>query len=279
MRGEHCRGATRPTRPTGPSPRARGALGVAELVDVQPGTIPACAGSTVWSHSDNTAAGDHPRVRGEHGTRGAQHVTAAWTIPACAGSTRRPPRSARGQGDHPRVRGEHGILAGALLLAVGPSPRARGARGGGPCAGARVGTIPACAGSTPAPSTTGSSSRDHPRVRGEHESGGGAGGAQAGPSPRARGAPLTSALRPVDRGTIPACAGSTLIAGLDLSGGGDHPRVRGEHSPTRIQGRGLLGPSPRARGAPDGALRRVVGRGTIPACAGSTLRCRAGPRS
>ena len=56
---------------------------------------------------------------------------------------------------------------------------------------------------------------------------------------------------------------------------GDHPRVRGEHAPSRSALMSLLGSSPRARGA---HLRGTIGideEGIIPACAGSTHHVRA----
>src|SRR5690606_7121515 len=51
----------------------------------------------------------------------------------------------------------------------------------------------------------------------------------------------------------------------------DHPRVRGEHSIVAVATSSSGGPSPRARGAPPHRPRPQDRRGTIPACAGSTL--------
>src|SRR4051812_34765365 len=91
-----------------------------------------------------------------------------------------------------------------------------------------------------------------------------------GPSPRARGARAQDVRGVPDRGTIPACEGSTTNRLRTPPGSRDHPRVRGEH----VVGLGDLlvfaGPSPRARGAPVIPGVELVVVGTIPACAGST---------
>ncbi len=155
---------------------------------------------------------DHPRVCEEHSSKlstympgqgpsphaqGALQVlhelgAGEGTIPACARST--PPCSTprRCPWDHPRVRGEHYPIQQAPPKLLGPSPRARGARGfmrppphgaGTIPAGAgstnphRVvgheerndpGTIPACARSTPPNCRRTCRARDHPRMREEH---------------------------------------------------------------------------------------------------------------
>ena len=100
---------------------------------------------------------------------------------------------------------------------------------------------------------------------------------EKGSSPHARGA-----RRHVDavvdaEGIIPACAGSTRLAG-DVAGEvGDHPRMRGEHASPTSRRQRTRGSSPHARGARrSGAGYEGMG-GIIPACAGSTppwRRCR-----
>ncbi len=293
VRGEHAASSVAASTRSGPSPRARGALPDPPGRPVPAGTIPACAGSTRWSPTCRSCARDHPRVRGEHvrvshaasrnggpspRARGALAAVGPaerrrGTIPACAGSTRaRPPSTWRGW-DHPRVRGEHSAWADRQITAAGPSPRARGAqvrvvgqRGG-------VGTIPACAGSTACGATRPPRPGDHPRVRGEHRPGEVVIDAEPGPSPRARGAPPGGMDRQDRPGTIPACAGSTPFQGALQGGERDHPRVRGEHRAAELGQDGVAGPSPRARGALRGRPAARPGRGTIPACAGSTSWC------
>ncbi len=192
------------------------------------------------------------------------------TIPACAGSTCSWLPSPTFGWDHPRVRGEHDKLPGVPSLPGGPSPRARGARAGPRARWTRAGTIPACAGSTLHLCSLKSPVKDHPRVRGEHSNVRHVGRGQEGPSPRARGAPVSLNAVMTVAGTIPACAGSTWRSSTLAAQPWDHPRVRGEHDSMARIWDSASGPSPRARGALRGPRQAGVRRGTIPACAGST---------
>src|SRR5690606_8600353 len=128
----------------------------------------------------------------------------------------------RGFGDpplsHPEPGGDidvgHQIHWASLLMPENrrvPSPRARGALGAAHRGSAQGGTIPACAGSTRHGDSCFRVNGDHPRVRGEHCTGEVDEVDLQGPSPRARGALVVSAGRPRGAGTIPACAGSTLV--------------------------------------------------------------------
>ena len=239
-------------------------------------------------------AGDHPRVRGEHNggssctpcgwgssprARGAPHRrdprrSAHGIIPACAGSTTSRPRTRCCSGDHPRVRGEHGRRGRAGPPVEGSSPRARGALVDRAGRRAGHGIIPACAGSTQQRSGATQKAWDHPRVRGEHLKAGMTGLAAEGSSPRARGALRWRRAWGVPLGIIPACAGSTIREGIVRLHHVDHPRVRGEHPAVDPAASLAWGSSPRARGARC-ATRAARGRpGIIPACAGSTPRCR-----
>jgi len=152
--------------------------------------------------------GDHPRVRGEHCSsaitpggsvgsspraRGAlrcgepRHPSRG-IIPACAGSTDKWIRPVIVPWDHPRVRGEHTPGRTRRPRPPGSSPRARGARELADAGYIDLGIIPACAGSTGSRLSGYGSSRDHPRVRGEHRPRGPARNLGLGSSPRARGA-------------------------------------------------------------------------------------------
>ena len=193
-------------------------------------------------------------------------------ISACAGSTSRRNCATCGSGDHPRMRGEHVSLPTDIVPLMGSSPHARGARGRRcrrmrPC---RI--IPACAGSTPSPSSSGSSWRDHPRMRGEHYVEHGLGVVPMGSSPHARGALQLHAPVPVEPGIIPACAGSTCLYAYTTSSHPDHPRMRGEHFHLSLPRPLFRGSSPHARGARAVAVERTTAAGIIPACAGSTLK-------
>ena len=168
------------------------------------------------------------------------------------------------------MRGEHRTLARSSSTSAGSSPRARGAPADGDAAAAVRGIIPACAGSTRVSHESSASKRDHPRVRGEHVSGGSSRPQRGGSSPRARGAHAAAGVLRGLPGIIPACAGSTSPTRLEVHDAGDHPRVRGEHSISRPMNSGQLGSSPRARGALYRRNNPPSAYGIIPACAGST---------
>ena len=173
------------------------------------------------------------------------------------------------------MRGEHAVAALARAQTQGSSPLARGALGDDADVVAADGIIPACAGSTCYRCRLSASSWDHPRLRGEHTRPCASMSSASGSSPLARGARLIKESTILCKGIIPACAGSTLRRVLWLYANWDHPRLRGEHSPTSQLTPTRAGSSPLARGAPrraDGA-RHV--EGIIPACAGSTPSVRA----
>ena len=172
---------------------------------------------------------DHPRRRGEHDavmhhrarflgssphTRGAhqprQHAEPTHRIiPAYAGSTRPGPSCPTTRTDHPRIRGEHAADRQYLDSYEGSSPHTRGARPAacpGPC---RRRIIPAYAGSTASAQIIRYHSRDHPRIRGEHETAARARPRRVGSSPHTRGAPGCSGCWRGCGGIIPAYAGST----------------------------------------------------------------------
>ena len=132
----------------GSSPRMRGALRGKEYMCVDPGIIPADAGSTVHVQFACAAKGDHPRGCGEHAItrsqkqmdmgssprmRGAQPLrriplTSVRIIPADAGSTNSHNHRSGTAEDHPRGCGEHIMYEMAKYAAQGSSPRMRGAR-------------------------------------------------------------------------------------------------------------------------------------------------------
>ena len=213
--------------------------------------------------------GPSPRARGTL-PRGRRQASSGGTIPACAGNTRTGHAARRTAADHPRVRGEHYVFNACTAVAAGPSPRARGTPGGDTPCGAALGTIPACAGNTVGELHGRTLAWDHPRVRGEHAIACAGGCAGWGPSPRARGTHSATPIRPVTTSTIPACAGNTLVFGILGLLNADHPRVRGEHTPSGAPLRSGIRPSPRARGTHRTSCRRLRPRPTIPACAGNT---------
>ena len=190
-----CAGSTQGRKPclhlSWDHPRVRGEHSMPRLTaSSEKGIIPACAGSTEDRLHQWHRRGDHPRVRGEH-TRRSSHDTsrsgssprargaplrrlsllaARGIIPACAGSTWWYHKLVRPVGDHPRVRGEHRSPSRFGRCQKGSSPRARGAPRRCQQRLRQAGIIPACAGSTGSPPPTRGTTRDHPRVRGEHSS-------------------------------------------------------------------------------------------------------------
>ena len=168
MRGEHDVALAHLREDGGSSPHARGARVLRARRGAVCGIIPACAGSTSGTPPTRAAAGDHPRMRGEHppseppssGHRGSSpHARGAPSavlggrdvagiIPACAGSTCLTGRRCRGTGDHPRMRGEHPFATPLITDHLGSSPHARGALHSFFIRQNVRGIIPACAGST-----------------------------------------------------------------------------------------------------------------------------------
>ena len=250
VRGEHGLIACPALAVFGSSPRARGTPIPYIRFLAATGIIPACAGNTPRDCRPNRPPWDHPRVRGEHnwplqlryapkgssprarGTLDSVEFVARRDriIPACAGNTPAefvPPDVAW---DHPRVRGEHMANVNNLFRNSGSSPRARGTLGQRIWNSRRAGIIPACAGNTTAPNGAARRSRDHPRVRGEHEVIDLLEQREEGSSPRARGTRFGQRQRCWVRGIIPACAGNTFPVMTSGLASRDHPRVRGEHS-------------------------------------------------
>ena len=194
------------------------------------GIIPACAGNTGGFTWRVYLEGDHPRVCGEHDTRGIRrlhnsgssprvrgtrcapskpvHLTGI--IPACAGNTYPAWCHLRIMRDHPRVCGEHKPRRRQPTARPGSSPRVRGTRALAEVAVDEQGIIPACAGNTTIQQTSAVRHRgSSPRVRGT------------------RGFVLRDACRV---GIIPACAGNTAEFATWVQANRDHPRVCGEHT-------------------------------------------------
>ena len=249
MRGEHVDFRIIFVAGEGSSPHARGARIACKGCRGSFGIIPACAGSTIQTHLSDIPREDHPRMRGEHtfsfergvsgegsspharGARGARHhrQVRRGIIPACAGSTENLKSQFDIDVDHPRMRGEHHLNGVWQRLYLGSSPHARGAQAGFPLLPGSPGIIPACAGSTRAERARRCSTRDHPRMRGEHHTESANPYPSRGSSPHARGARSVEMHTVVAHGIIPACAGSTAYVIHYSFLSRDHPRMRGEH--------------------------------------------------
>ncbi len=290
LRGEHLESMSIAYLIWGSSPLARGALPTERRLHPSRGIIPACAGSTCRCRADLRRAEDHPRLRGEHASRApSNHLRPGssplargareWPryesgepgiIPACAGSTDVPALVDDLIGDHPRLRGEHRFSRRQSAGSWGSSPLARGALSEHGEHGARQGIIPACAGSTTVSRRGAPRTWDHPRLRGEHISSDSGIVEIEGSSPLARGALADKHGVSERAGIIPACAGSTASPRATRATRGDHPRLRGEHSPSTRASTWTRGSSPLARGAHGYRQPHRAPQGIIPACAGST---------
>ena len=133
-------------------------------------------------------------------------------IPAYAGSTNPRSCSTVAVRDHPRIRGEHLAPGTSETRQKGSSPHTRGALSIANSCGGRARIIPAYAGSTSACLCLSISSRDHPRIRGEHVPTVRAAHVFWGSSPHTRGAHARGIQEPFDARIIPAYAGSTSKA-------------------------------------------------------------------
>ena len=228
IRGEHTPTPRSCCGPGGSSPHTRGALGRNRALRRRRRIIPAYAGSTSRKSPERSSRRDHPRIRGEHGdeagegavgpgssphTRGAPARIPGGAglrriIPAYAGSTLDPDRSGVGDWDHPRIRGEHFPEPSFDVGQAGSSPHTRGAHRVREHHQREARIIPAYAGSTCRRCRLPRRGRDHPRIRGEH-----VGIGQPGA---------------LDRGIIPAYAGSTLIdRAREKNVTGSSPHTRG----------------------------------------------------
>ena len=190
IRGEHSCFSSRIRHKAGSSPHTRGAQPGRRDRGDGPGIIPAYAGSTARRSPGSTTRRDHPRIRGEHfapgtptrpssgsspHTRGARvsagpAAPGAGIIPAYAGSTAGAAPEQLKLEDHPRIRGEHRRRHHDRVPAAGSSPHTRGAPGNSPHRRPYVRIIPAYAGSTARAANRSRSTKDHPRIRGEHRS-------------------------------------------------------------------------------------------------------------
>ena len=114
------------------------------------------------------------------------------------------------------------------------------------------------------------STRDHPRIRGEHSRRGVGCGHGRGSSPHTRGARPHQRMGKHPMRIIPAYAGSTRTTRRWRPPCWDHPRIRGEHRGIGSQDIPGVGSSPHTRGALRFKDEVTRACGIIPAYAGST---------
>ena len=219
--------------------------------------------------AQDAQSGSSPRMRGAL-TIDAVLVDNQRIIPADAGSTISSYPVWSSLGDHPRGCGEHMYPNVLSWRNSESSPRMRGARAEHDLVQARLGIIPADAGSTRPLTALAAWSADHPRGCGEHKSRVALRSSPEGSSPRMRGALYCTLITTAIRRIIPADAGSTRQGAPGASLEGDHPRGCGEHVIQSVAAMLTAGSSPRMRGAPHKQAPIAVGKGIIPADAGST---------
>ncbi len=249
-RGEQNADYALESPPLGPSPLARGAVQLPDLLSAEPGPSPLARGAVAVTD-------DHVVFRG--------------AIPAGAGSRRLSGTGRRPRGGHPRWRGEQSEPQRPRPGREGPSPLARGAALDHLPRHFEGGAIPAGAGSSGARPAAIARSRGHPRWRGEQIWNNPAAPEELGPSPLARGAESRCSKPSRSAGAIPAGAGSSRTSQRSSSSCRGHPRWRGEQSSSAVFHGRWRGPSPLARGAGRRPLSCAFTVGAIPAGAGSSL--------
>ena len=276
----------------GLSPRVRGNRSEEVVRDIDPGSIPACAGEPSPYDGDGEFHAVYPRVCGGTGLRSLQPRDAgglsprvrgnrrsrrhdsrrAGSIPACAGEPAAARGSRRSGRVYPRVCG--GTVSSSIVSASasGLSPRVRGNQLERGEANANGGSIPACAGEPVSDPYNLVTREVYPRVCGG--TGYGAVGCWAGEglSPRVRGNPADAALPADAVRSIPACAGEPRTRRPRGRATWVYPRVCGGTAQGGYNLSGYAGLSPRVRGNRRHCPSCEAGQRSIPACAGEPPR-------
>ena len=270
------------------------------------GLIPAHAGKTGRNTTTRRSSGAHPRSRGENApttapggrgdgssplTRGKRSSSLSSArsrrlIPAHAGKTPLTLTPPTWTTAHPRSRGENWRVPLIQVATLGSSPLTRGKPRLPDNVQHSPGLIPAHAGKTQTRAAARLTRRAHPRSRGENCTRTGKASQMEGSSPLTRGKLKYVRNNERCQGLIPAHAGKTLGRCPGGTGGGAHPRSRGENTPPGPTAEGEVGSSPLTRGKLHVRLLVGPGRGLIPAHAGKTrltvgnhVRLPAHPRS
>ena len=149
--------------------------------------------------------------------------------PAYAGNTAFQAAYTQAGQDHPRIRGEHLAASENNGTDLGSPPHTRGTLLSCSCFYLHSRITPAYAGNTYSRYGITFSSKDHPRIRGEHQQFGKRFVASTGSPPHTRGTQASVQLISSTSGITPAYAGNTRPCGGNGDGKGDHPRIRGEH--------------------------------------------------
>ena len=171
-----------------------------------------------------------------------------WSIPACAGETDTMQRYRSLSPVYPRVCGGNKCKRLDGWVRDGLSPRVRGKPQPSASAAMELRSIPACAGETRQSGRWSHPLRVYPRVCGGNVLTNCQANFVRGLSPRVRGKRLPLRLAHGTRGSIPACAGETMLNMLGERETQVYPRVCGGNRRRRNAGQRLVGLSPRVRG-------------------------------
>ena len=195
-----------------------------------------------------------------------------WSIPACAGEPGIAPAAHSADPVYPRVCGGTYPASTSLCSTHGLSPRVRGNQRGHGYPGARVWSIPACAGEPRAIRTAVRAVRVYPRVCGGTDEGEFVTGCYNGLSPRVRGNLARECQCDARFRSIPACAGEPEGRNRGRVHRAVYPRVCGGTLPCAPMMMYSAGLSPRVRGNRSALIRPPRLGGSIPACAGEPCR-------
>ena len=299
-RGEYSDAIHWSSRACGPSPRAWGIRPLVTSCAQVPRSIPTGVGNTSFTLSSHTGFSVHPHGRGEYWPFCPHTMTAcgpsprAWgilvgrayfgtrnrSIPTGVGNTRLRACCARATTVHPHGRGEYEAADWTERCFDGPSPRAWGILLMIQNPLLKFRSIPTGVGNT-ACGIEGIPVRPvHPHGRGEYEYQNCPRAIAPGPSPRAWGILADVRNRRDCMRSIPTGVGNTFSSLPMFTLIAVHPHGRGEYRASSRSIAGIVGPSPRAWGIPDGAGPPAgVGR-SIPTGVGNTgvVRLRVGVR-
>ena len=187
MRGEQIHSTQGRGNCGGSPPLARGTVSRAYCRLHLQRITPACAGNSGKSAPTNSAARDHPRLRGEQWCSSLPHTvrtgspplargtetcvsqrnTSYGITPACAGNRYLRGLLASSFQDHPRLRGEQLGYDMQGNIGQGSPPLARGTDARKWSLLSRRGITPACAGNSLSAPMKSLGAEDHPRLRGE----------------------------------------------------------------------------------------------------------------
>ncbi len=171
---------------------------------------------------------------------------------------------------HPRIRGEHVQWPIGSMAYCGSSPHTRGTLCILTIRYTLLRFIPAYAGNTMSLSFFATWHTVHPRIRGEHDLLVQYPLFDLGSSPHTRGTHFRREFLKLRFRFIPAYAGNTVQRMRNQLVTAVHPRIRGEHRPSKAPDFYSVGSSPHTRGTPATSSSSGTNTRFIPAYAGNT---------